>query len=106
MRRAEYLKAQAAGRARVKRKPAAPARESALVRLQRERPEMFKRGYFLEPVLRWWPGWKPAGELNTRSSAQSRAATAAREAGMNSSDPWMRMVAKGDLDAMGATVRR
>lgn len=97
MRRAEYLKAQAAGRARAKRNHAAPARESSLARLRRERPEMFKRGYFLEPVLRWWPGWKPYTDPKSLDIGHSQRMSATRERLLTSDDAQVRWAAYGNL---------
>lgn len=84
--------------------PARGPRESSLARLKRERPEMFKRGYFLEPVLRWWPDWRSQTDPRELDIGHSQRMTAVRERDIQSDDAYTRSRARGDLG--GFPIRR
>lgn len=106
MNREDYLKAQAAGRARAKRRRSAAASrpESALTKLRRERPEMFSGSYFSEPVRLWKQMRHEPQEWCSKNHVTSQAMTAARERGIASPDPYKSAAARGDLG--GFPIRR
>lgn len=77
--------------------PARGPRESSLARLKRERPEMFKRGYFLEPVLRWWTDWKSQTDPRELDIGHSQRMSATRDRIMREGDAQQRWAAIGNI---------